>query len=268
MWQTGNAPATRVSGAVAAVFVLIAGAALLTGCNSSSTSGSSSTTTAPTPPGRPSGLTAKQAGVTVRIRWHAPASGSGSTYRVYRGGRLMDQLTKTSFVDDTVTPGRTYTYQVATIRGMERSPRAIATVKVRKPPLAAARLVGLFNVSATPVRTTGLTGVGNATYAWEFRPRCKAGPCSSRWSWEGFRAVATRSGTTYTFSYSGNLNVRCGSNSATSNATAHIRVVSAAADHARWKVARITGTLDIETPAQLGCVATSEVDRIRGEFQA
>ena len=107
----------------------------------------------------------------------------------------------------------------------------------------------------------------NATYGWTFSPRCTGRPCSVRWSGEGSHATATRSGASYTFSLTAPMNVQCGGHRTTSTATAHFRVTSAEAQDSKWKADKFTGTLDIETPAQLGCVSTSEVDRIDGVFE-
>jgi hypothetical protein len=260
------ATARRSAGRRRFAIGLAAMAALLAGCSSSGSS-ASTTTNAPSPPDRPVNLSLEQVGVTVRITWSAPSGGGHIRYRLSRGGNLMDSPTSTSFVDDTIEPGHRYVYSVVAERGGLRSPSATLTIKTHKPPLSTARLAGLFTVSATPLHTSGLSGVHNTTYGWTFSPLCKAGRCNSRWSAEGSHAVAARSGASYSFSFTAPMNVQCAGHRTTSTATVHFRVTAAEAENSKWKADKFNGTLAIETPAQLGCVSASEVDRIYGVFE-
>ena len=107
---------------------------------------------------------------------------------------------------------------------------------------------------------------GEATYAWHFTPTCAAGPCKVRWSDDGLHAVATRSGTSYTFTASGFMGVTCGGAHTSSTATVHLQVMRAQAIGGRWKAFLFHGTLDVETSPQLGCVASSNVQSLTGDF--
>jgi hypothetical protein len=44
--------------------------------------------------------------------------------------------------------------------------------------------------------------------------------------------------------------------------------MKAKAIHGHWRVTRVRGTLDVETPAQLGCVSSSNVQDIAGQLVA
>jgi hypothetical protein len=251
----------------------LAAVALATGCggSSSGSAGSpSSSSTAPPLPPPPAGFKLKQVGVTVHLRWKMPGGAGATGFKITRGGVMLDTLTGTSFVDTNVTPGRRYVYRVISIDGAGQSRPALAQIKVSKPPLTAARLSGLYNVTARTTSDSGFAHLtGHATFAWTFTPSCSAGPCNVHWVDNGgFSGQATRSGTSYSLSFTGFMGVTCNGTHAQSTATAHFRVTKAEAVDGHWKVTRIRGTLDVETPAQLGCVSSSNVQDLAARFVA
>ncbi len=256
------------------IVVLAAMAALLlaTACNSASStspggSGSTASVAPPPPPSSPPGLRVKQVGVTVHLRWRVPGNGGASSFEITRSGVALDTLSSTTFVDTTAKPGHRYVYRVISVRGADQSRPAMAAIKVAKPALARARLTGLFNVEGRSVSSSGFKHLnGEATYAWHFTPTCAAGPCKVRWSDDGLHAVATRSGTSYTFTASGFMGVTCGGAHTSSTATVHLQVMRAQAIGGRWKAFLFHGTLDVETSPQLGCVASSNVQSLTGDL--
>jgi hypothetical protein len=264
---------TRARRAAVAAATALAAAALAAGCSGSSSgsgAGSPSSSTAPPLPSPPGGFTAKQVGVSVDLHWRMPGGAGATGFKVTRGGVMLTTLTTTSFVDKNVTPGHRYVYRVFSIDGADLSHPAQAQIKVSKPSLGAARLSGLYNVTARTTSDSGFTHLtGHATFAWTFTPSCSDGPCNVHWVDNGgFRAEARRSGTSYSLSFSGFMGVTCNGAHAQSNATAHFKVTKARAVDGHWKVTRIRGTLDVETPAQLGCVSSSNMQDITGQFVA
>jgi hypothetical protein len=256
---------------VIAVLAVLAALTLASACNSASSSspGSGSThSVAPPPqPSPPPGLRVKQVGVTVHLRWRVPGNGGASSFEVTRSGVALDTLSSTTFVDTTAKPGHRYVYRVISVRGVDRSRPALAAIKVAKPSLARARLTGLFNVEARSVSSSGFKHLsGTATYAWHFTPTCAAGPCAARWSDDGLHAVATRSGSSYSFTVTGFMGVTCGGAHTSSTATVHLHVMRAQALSGRWKAFQFHGTIDVETAPQLGCVASSNVQNLTGDF--
>lgn len=260
---------------VHSTFVVLAGLAALmpaAACSSASTSsqggsGSTPTVSPPPAPSPPPGLRLKQVGVTVHLRWRVPGNGGASSFEITRGGVTLDTLSSTTFVDTTARPGHRYVYRVISVRGADQSRPAMAAIKVATPALARARLTGLFNVEGRSVSSSGFTHLsGHATYAWHFAPTCAAGPCQAHWSDAGLHALVSRSGLSYSFTATGFMGVTCAGAHARSTATAHLQVVRARAIGGRWKAFRFRGTLDVETSAQLGCVASSNVQSVTGDF--
>ena len=265
---------TRGARAAAAAVAGLAGLALAAGCSGSSSGsaggGSPSSATTPPLPSPPGAFTVRQVGVTVHLHWTAPGGIGATGYKVTRGGIMLGTLTTTSFVDKNVTPGHRYVYRVFSIDGADQSHGALAQIKVSRPSLASARLSGLYSVTARTTSSSGFSHlVGHATFAWTFTPTCSAGPCAVHLVDNGgLRGLATRSGTEYSFSESGFMGVTCNGAHVDSSATAHFRVMKAKAVDGHWKAARIRGTLDVETPAALGCVSSSNVQAITGQFVA
>lgn len=82
-------------------------------------------TSAPLPPSAPVGLAATQEGPSVSLTWEPPLSEGSSPitgYNLYRNGSVLAELdATTSFVDDAVVAGCTYTYQVSALNDVGES---------------------------------------------------------------------------------------------------------------------------------------------------
>ncbi|MGI5376993.1 fibronectin type III domain-containing protein [Streptomyces sp. CA-251387] len=109
-------------------------------------------------PSAPTGLTAvPQSGSGIALAWQAPTSPITrdlSSYRIYRDGRLIDEVgaTRTSYTDTGVRQSTSYTYTVTAVdtQDQESAPSAPVT--------GTAPAAGL-----APAAVTGLTGAMNGT---------------------------------------------------------------------------------------------------------
>jgi large repetitive protein len=82
----------------------------------------------------PANLTVMVSAGQVILRWDAPLGGDITEYYVYRDGEkiISSPVTDASYIDRTVTPGATYTYQVSAINssGAESLPSSPVTVSI------------------------------------------------------------------------------------------------------------------------------------------
>src|SRR3954469_5051182 len=107
-------------------------------------------------PAAPSRLTARAEGAAVRLRWHAPAHGRVSAFRIERGGRSVAgrPATRRTYADTHVRPGHAYRYAVRALgRGGARSALSPA-VRVTVPAGASRSPAG----AGAPGGGTGTTG--------------------------------------------------------------------------------------------------------------
>jgi hypothetical protein len=253
---------TRIAAVAAASAALLA--ASCSGSSSNSSSVTSDVSTSVAAPAPATGLAVKQVGAEVRVRWTAP-SGPSTGFEVIRNGILKDEQAGTSWADTTIKPGHAYVYKVVNLRNGKRSAAVTASIKTVIPPLRLARLGGLYSITSRPTHVSGLkSAVKTRTFGWRFHPRCAVGACSTRWGDGARTALARRAGTTYSVTYTGYANVTCDGHHATGTTTITLRVVAGAGVNGQWKAKRITGTMDTETPAQLGCVSASEIDSLTG----
>ncbi|WP_128433796.1 fibronectin type III domain-containing protein [Streptomyces cyaneus] len=119
-------------------------------------------------PSAPTGLTAAaQAGSGIALSWKAPATPIThdlSSYRIYRNGRLIDEVgrTRTSYTDTGVRQSRAYTYTVTAVDTQDQESAPSASVTGTAPATGLA-----------PAAVTGLSGVVNGSdveLRWERSP--------------------------------------------------------------------------------------------------
>lgn len=224
--------------------------------------------------GSPVGLTVKAdiAPISVMLMWAAP---SGKLkilgYLVYRNGTQIGSVPAdtTTYTDTNVTPGEAYTYGVVTRgAGFVTSDRASALVEVPIPALSAARLDGVFDVTAKTVSQSGYIGkLGKLRLGWSFRPTCHTGPCGSGWSDVTSRslgAILARRGANYSGTDQGKFIGHCGRTRTSSTLSIRIRVTKADVVVGEWRATRFVGTLKESHPSQLGCVSGGATFLIRG----
>jgi len=89
----------------------------------------------------PRALRASSEGVGVDLAWHAPALGSATGYRVFRGTdggpqALLADLTGTSFHDATAQAGQRYAYRVVAMDGDAEAGEAVVSGRVATAPEA------------------------------------------------------------------------------------------------------------------------------------
>ena len=134
----------------------------------------------------------------VTLAWTPPEAGADPTgYRLLRDGAPLEatlDASELTFVDDTVTMGERYAYEVIAL-STEGDSAATSPVQVQvpTPPTEAAHLSGVYSVRLTvrKARSIGAAfGIENplpgkrATDQWSFASTCKSdeGTCSSEWS--------------------------------------------------------------------------------------
>ena len=222
----------------------------------------------------PSGVTAKAKRFSVELTWTAPSGGAEvSGYEVRRGDSVLRVLSasSTTLTDDDVRPGRKYTYEVRA-RGMGKySDPVSAEVRIKVPPLKAARIEGDFNVIAKVVSKTGYTRFGSSpTFGWHFKPKCGRGACDVLWRdvfAKRVHANLERRGGHYAGNFTGFFAVKCGGSNSTSSVDLEITVKKARAIAGEWRATKLAGMLTSSEAPQFGCVAARAVTSIKARLR-
>jgi hypothetical protein len=165
------------------------------------------TTRSPGPPSAPVALEAtatictdpcENIDATVSLRWTPPETGAAANgYRLVRDGAPLDPVihrSTLSFVDENVTIGQEYDYQVIALSSEGDSPPSAAIpVTVPTPPDDEAHLNGVYEVELTVRRARSIGAAfgiedprrgKNADDRWSFRSACgpDEGGCPSAWA--------------------------------------------------------------------------------------
>ena len=243
------------------------------GCLSGSSSGSSGTASsaAPKPLPVPASLTARATPFKVKLNWAAPQGGGFDSYVITRNGASVARVpsTATGYSDDTVNPKHRYVYAVATARRFKTSAPVTTRVKTPIPRLAAARLIGYFNVHPRVTSQYGYTRLSVTPSGWHFTPTCRTGPCNAIWSDNQSSKVHARAvhhGGTYHTTFHGFLFASCGSAHEVSSLDFTIHITKARVSDGEWIATRFKGTLTRGEAEQLGCVASQAVETITGRL--
>jgi hypothetical protein len=218
----------------------------------------------------PSELAATSKPFRVRLTWESPEA-EVDGFTVSRDGFRYPNLSSgaTSYVDDTVIPGRTYVYEVASVRGRENSDElASTTVKVVRPPLRAARLEGWFRIKGRVNEWNGYGERPKGRYGIRFRPRCREGACDVRWKVYDTRARGSlrRRGARYGGTYSGIFSTSCEGSKVSSEVTIQLRLTAARAFEREWRGVRLRGSIEEAVAAQLGCRSAYVSFAVRGRM--
>jgi hypothetical protein len=236
---------------------------------------SSPTTTAPTEVLPPEGFSAAPDGFSVVLTWSAPAGSARIVgYDLSRDGKFLESIDpeETTFTDFDVKPGKSYSYAMRS-KGRGKTSEPVATdVKVRIPPLKAARLEGDFDVHAKVASQTGYESFGGPTsFAWVFRAKCREGPCNVVWKDlfdKRIHARLKRKQGTYTGDYKGVYLSRCRGSRSISSVHLVLKVAKARAVGGVWRATRIEGTLTNSEAPQFGCVSAKAVQTLKGRLRA
>jgi hypothetical protein len=222
----------------------------------------------------PSGLTATAQGFSVELDWTAPAGGAEIIgWEVRRGDSVLRVLSTsaTSLTDDDVRPGKKYTYEVRARGGGDYSEPATADVRIKVPPLKAARVEGDFNAIAKVVSKTGYSQFGSSTtFGWHFNPKCGKGACAVVWRdvfERRVHAILRRKGGDYAGNYSGFFGVTCSGSNSTSSVDLELTVKKARAIAGEWRATSLTGTLTSSEAPQFGCVSARAVTSIKARLR-
>jgi hypothetical protein len=227
------------------------------------------------PPATPTGLTAAAQPLDVSLRWTQPAEGERAVqWKVFRDGALLGATRQTSFADNSVTPGQTYTYAVRAIGQDARTSAAAArTVTAQIPSIGYARLTGTFSVHVKVIQSTGFSGAYTGTQfdeAWVFTPVCSSGPCDVNWVNNDQKAMTnsllSRNGFTYTGISDGDFGVSCGTGQSKVAVSSHLemtlQVTGGGVSGSAWVATKLTGTLSEVEPASGSCHASSATDQV------
>ena len=262
---------------VAAVLALLVGAAVAAliafgGSSTTDPSSGSRPTAAPSPSLiDPTDLTASTKAFSVKLSWTQPEGGTRvQSYVVYRNHSLVDEVPgdTTTFNDDSVDPGKKYTYEVEAKAGELQTGFIRVKVSTPTPPLRDARLEGDFNVKFTFVSSSGFQSTPkNFTAGWHFAPKCKSGACDVTWTdltEKTLKGTLSRKRDAYSGKESGQFFATCGSHQVTSVLSITFKVTKAKGQSGEWLATKVEGTMDHSATSQLGCVSSSAELKIAG----
>jgi hypothetical protein len=237
----------------------------------------------PPPVLRPTGL-ALQARSTssVTIDWYGPATGPvPNGYEILQNGTPIGSVPgqTTSYLDTSLAPSTSYSYQVIAIRGAKRSPASGTLVaQTVTPPLTAANLSyqGLVLYTLTsiqPPQNWWSVRVGdNETGNWVFVPACSSGPCDVTldgfFEDSPFTAKLTRSGTTYSGTAPFDHYWSCVDRSNATNSTLAIQLKITGAETSAdvWAASLFTGavTMNVDYNPNGNCLPYTVKMKIAG----
>jgi len=266
------------AGLLAALLLLLAGAAV--GVVIAISAGGKGVKAASTPSPAPSpslvpptGFAANPDPFSVTLTWTQPSGGSPiQTYDIYRNDTLVDEIDAgtTTYTDQSVSPGRKYTYELRATANDLQTGFVSVVVKTPKPPLFQARVAGDFNVRFKFVSASGFTKTsGSFTAGWSFKPKCSDGPCDVKWSDLGektLKATLDRKGLKYTGQDDGLFFATCGSHQVTSHLVIAFTVTKAKGIDGEWRATAIKGTVNHSAASQLGCVSSTATLSITGNL--
>ena len=215
----------------------------------------------------------------VTLEWAPPESGADPTgFRLLRDGATLDAEFSgfdLAFVDDSVTMGERYQYQVVALSEEGDSPPSEPVdAAVPTPPDGAAHLDGVYDVSLT-VRSARSIGAAfgiedplpgkRGTDRWSFASTCRAdeGACPSTWT--GLEGDITPRGSRWKGRVEG-LPARCGRDGrAAAPIDLSIRSVDEAVVDGAWLVTGFRGsaTVSFRCPGFPAASATVEVTGTR-----
>jgi len=210
----------------------------------------------------PSSIRATAGPFRVSLSWKASSDSGIESYRVYRGATLLEpNYVGTSFVDDDVLPGETYSYAVhASSSDGDVSVPVRVTVSTPVPSVNAARVSGLFSIKLREESHFGFaTFRPDLGAEWELTPRCATGRCDVAWkylNYPGIGAELVLKNNTYRGDAKGDLGASCGGASALSVDTVKMHVDEAGVIDDEWRATQIVGSVVERSPSQLGCVGT------------
>jgi hypothetical protein len=211
----------------------------------------------------------------VTLTWAASEAGaSASGYRVLRDGAPLGadlDATQLTFVDETVTLGQSYGYQVvATSDDGDSPPSTAATATVPTPPDDTAHLDGVYRVELT-VRSANQIGAAfgiedplpgkRDVDRWSFESTCAddEGACPSEWS--KLEGLIVQDGPRWQGTVQG-LPAKCGRDGRTpAPIEVDLKAVDLGVVDAAWKVTSFRGsaTVSFRCPGFPSASATVEV---------
>jgi hypothetical protein len=211
----------------------------------------------------------------VTLEWAPPESGAAPTgFRLLRDGATLDaeiDSLELTFVDDSVTMGERYEYQVVALSDEGDSPPTQPVeATVPTPPETAAHLDGVYDVSLTvrSARSIGAAfGIENplpgkrGTDRWSFASTCGPGEGACPSTWTGLEGEIAPRGSEWRGRVEG-LPARCGRDGrAAAPIDLSVRSVDVAVVDSEWVVTGFRGsaTVSFRCPGFPAASATVEV---------
>jgi hypothetical protein len=210
----------------------------------------------------PSDFGAKPTSFSISLSWVAPTGEPEvDQYVLYRNGSAIESVdgSTTTHVDDHLTPGEDYSYEIEARAGELISERVGVEARTPIPPLRAARVVGVFNVRTKQLSASGYRTHPVQNFGWRLRPRCSEGSCDIRWNdlqSRRIRSVLERRGARYKGTYRGVFNTTCAGARSVSVVRIRFRVAAARMIDGEWRATRLKGMLYQTEASQLGCVSS------------
>jgi len=132
-----------------------------------------------------------------------------------------------------------YKIRTKSVDGRFSEPVSIR-VSTPLPPLAMARVVGVFDVRAHVTSTYGISSYDDPTFGWRLNPSCDTGACGFRLrgAVDDITMVFERKGGSYTASFTGRIGIVCGGTPSTSSGTVDLRVTKAKMIGRHWRATR------------------------------
>ncbi len=259
-----------VVAAVVALIMASVAVALSRGGNDHARAGTPTSTSSPSPgpsipplPAAPQSLSAHAKSFAVSLTWE-PGVGGGTVggYTVYRDHKAVGvvQSGGSSYVDKTALPKSGYLYEVEAYGiGSDVVSAGRASIQVHTPtaPPSTAVLTGIFNVHLHLTSSYGLSGVGDTSAGWRFKPTCDEGPCNVQLLDIHHTlppTQLTRKGAVYEGSGSAVLGT-CGGTKVTSTFHITLHVTKASTSSSEWRASKFEGTFTTSAPSMLGCVS-------------
>lgn len=225
---------------------------------------------APLPPRH---LKARGRAFEVALRWTAPTIRvAEARYEIRRNGVFVGYVDPPArrFTDDDVIPGKKYTYAVRVEAPVGTfSESVVVRISTPLPPLAEARVAGVFDVRSEFVSKYGYGEYVAPGFGWRFRPGCPSGSCEVSLrdiNVEDLTLTLKRDGATYSGSFSGNIGLECSGTPTVSTGTIQLRVEAARVIGSEWRATRLTGTLTHRESSQLGCRSSGATLTLRARI--
>jgi hypothetical protein len=220
----------------------------------------------------PVGFSATAEGFVVELSWSAdPASAKIEHYEIKRNGHpLIVSTSSTSYTDEEIRPGKTYTYEIRAIGGNQASEPVTDEVMIKTPSLKSARVDGSFSITTKDISHYGYSSYDPPTFGSKFKPKCRHGACDVVWTDVGLKqlhAVLQETHGRYHGTYRGFFLSSCRGTRSTTDVEIDFKVTKARAMAGEWAATKFEGTLEQSESPQYGCGTAHAEVAIKGTLR-